>query len=84
MSLPTDAAPRGHLPPAATAPWPLQPPPHGASAYEIPVHPVERQRDARGWIGALVAAAVGLAVAAPLILFRKSRATRRRRGSAKA
>jgi hypothetical protein len=60
MSLPTDASPPGHMPPAGTPPWPLQPPPHGAAANPIPVHPREADRP----IGALGAALIGSAVAA--------------------
>ena len=88
MSLPTDAAMPGHLPPAATAPWPIQPPPHGASAFEIPVRQVQRSSGSNGWAGALIAAAaaaaVGIAVTVPLLLGRKSASARRRSTRAKA
>lgn len=85
MSLPVDAAPPGHLPPAASAPWPLQPPPHGAAARSIPVRPIERRKGPFGMAGALVAAAaaatVGLAVAIPLLVSRKAKpAPKRARG----
>ena len=76
MSLPTDSAPPGRLPPAASAPWPIHPPPHGA-ARSIPVRPIARRKSsfglAAGLAAAAAAAAVGLAVALPLLIGRKAK-----------
>lgn len=85
MSLPPDAAPPGHLPAAATPPWPLQPPPHGAAVATIPVKPREEHglsTLAVALIGGATAAAIGLAIAIPL-LRRPAKPAPRRAGSAK-
>ena len=73
MSLPIDAAPPGPLPRASASPYPLQPPPHGASSADaLPVRPAARPAGlgtlAKAVIGGIAAAAIGAGLAVPFLL----------------
>ena len=85
MSLPIDAAPPGHVPPASASPYPLQPPPHGASATDaLPVRPSTTPEAlslfAKAVIGGVAAAAIALGVALPLLV--RGRSPQRKRARA--